>query len=460
MTLARYVVAFLSLAVCTNCANAHFIWVDVVNAENGPEARMYFSEEPAPGGAHLLAKVSHAKLYANGFQGGRVPLSLTESTDKESETGYLAATVGNAPVCVEVDVEYGVFERGGAPMLIHYYAKCVSFDSPSELESLKSPGKLRLDMIPRIKDGKAALLVLFDGRPAAGAEVVLLDDDAPQELRTDEHGLVSLKRPLSGRLAARAVVVDEDGSGEKDGRRYEETRHYCTLICNSANHSSVASATERPTATELLDAARANRAVWNGFPGFTCDVQIRVDHEEGAGRLKVNSDGVVEVTGIESIDLDWPEQQLNSLIMHRMPGVQVGDEAVFEEEPGEHVLGTSVRLKEERMGSVYRVRDHVIREVNRDIGPQRFTISVLNVVFNEEGKYLPHAYTVSFWNRQSGELTANHTHYVEWKRLGKYDLPKSLMIVSSKKGSSSVMRIDFNNVKLLGATEKVAAESK
>ena len=51
------------------------------------------------------------------------------------------------------------------------------------------------------------------------------------------------------------------------------------------------------------------------------------------------------------------------------------------------------------------------------MGTQRFTISVLGVHRNDERKYLPEAFTMSFWDVKSGELKQSLAYWNSWRRL-------------------------------------------
>ena len=50
-----------------------------------------------------------------------------------------------------------------------------------------------------------------------------------------------------------------------------------------------------PEATKLLADARAARACWTNFPGFTADLEVNFDGQVVRGRVQVNDKGKVEV---------------------------------------------------------------------------------------------------------------------------------------------------------------------
>ncbi len=216
---------------------------------------------------------------------------------------------------------------------------------------------------------------------------------------------------------------------------------------------------EDPTATELLNEARGGRAVWDGFTGLRAKLTLEVDDRAATGTLTVDEDGTVTLKGFGDLAGKFVRQQIDSIIMHRMPGSTVEDTGADydsetgDSETGTHVLGRKVRLTDERMGSVYRIKDGVITEVNRVMGPMRFTISVMDVVRNAEGKYLPGVFTVSFWNKATGDVRSTHTYLQTWRRVGSFDVPEELTIVSAEKDSRRVVKMHFSDYELLGGDE-------
>ncbi len=209
---------------------------------------------------------------------------------------------------------------------------------------------------------------------------------------------------------------------------------------------------EELSATDLLNDARGSRAVWDGFTGLRAKMTLEVDDRAATGTLTVDEDGTATLKGFGDLAGKFVQQQIDSMIMHRMPGSTVEDAgANYDPETGTHVLGRKVRLAEERMGSVYRIKDGVITEVNRVMGPMRFTISVMNIKRNDEGKYLPNVFTVSFWDKKSGNVLSTHTYLQTWQRVGSFDLPEELIIVSAEKETRRVVKMRFSDYELLGS---------
>jgi hypothetical protein len=432
-------------------AQGHFLWVDYAKTTDGtPEARFYFSEAVSPGSAELLDRIEPTKAWVRQSNQKDLSLELTATTDAEEETGALTSPLPSATsLAVEAECQYGVFTKGEKPALLKYYAKHLRADSPASLSSTAQGKHLALDIVPRLVGEKVACDVRWKGKPLGQLTVFAIDAEGDeQRLTTNDEGRVTLDKSANGQYAVRVMYVDSKDSGELDGTRYEQALHVATLtLCRGGDNETAAPASDR-TATQLLSDARAARAVWNDFPGFRASLTLKEDGKVSKGTITVSADGEVELKGIDADG--FVQQQLDSLVMHRMPTSTVEDEgANFEPDSVTHVLGRSVRLEEERMGSVYRIQDNVIREVNRKMGDQRFTITVLDVKRNHENLYLPHVYTVDFWSVKDGALRTSITYHNEWVRLNDLDLPSHAFIVSSDGKGRRVISMDFSDHELL-----------
>ena len=101
------------------------------------------------------------------------------------------------------------------------------------------------------------------------------------------------------------------------------------------------------------------------------------------------------------------------------------------------------------MGSSYRIKDHQITAVNRRIGKQNMTITVLDSDRNAEGRFLPHSYVVNYWDAVTGKLNRVETFQERWRKVGSCDLPFSRSILTTSDGRLSVKTVDFSKHALL-----------
>jgi hypothetical protein len=457
------------LTVLAVPAQAHFVWVSVEPGGDGrPEARVWFAEDPSPGAEHLVSKIGHTKLHCgSGAAAAEVELKPVTGDGTGELVGNLASAEG--PIQLEAICDYGTFGHGGPLMLLQYYAKALQPRTSAELAASASSEKLPLDIVPELADDGLRFTVLWQGKPVPKAEVSVLDIDGEDEtLTTDEQGQVLHGKPGKGLISARAGHIESDRSGERNGKKYESVRHYTTLTLRLPADAKVAAVPAATTtaaavpapAGDLLAKAREARAVWNDFPGFTADVTLSIDGETTAGRLTVDEAGEVVLELPSSEGLKWARRQLASLVSHRMPGEPIGSGATLMAEAGEHPLGTLIKLEGESMGSVYRVDDNVVTEVSRDMASGRFTISVLDVQWNAEHKYLPTAFNVSYWEQPSGKLKSSQTNLHRWQRVGAFDLPTSLLEVEAADGGRHVRRLELRNLRLTGEPESTAAAAR
>src|SRR5206468_1751970 len=78
---------------------------------------------------------------------------------------------------------------------------------------------------------------------------------------------------------------------------------------------------EDPAASKLLADARAARASWENFPGFSADLQINVDGKITRGSVDVDAKGKVALTGIDDSGLEKETlRELRSVVSHRLDG--------------------------------------------------------------------------------------------------------------------------------------------
>ena len=135
-------------------------------------------------------------------------------------------------------------------------------------------------------------------------------------------------------------------------------------------------------------------------------------------------------------------------MMHRVSGSEASGDVSLAGEAAAHPLGQLVKLDyDTAMGSSYRINKRVIRQVNREMNGGRFTISVLDVVWNEEREYLPSVYSVNFWNKD-GSLRSSTTIRNTWVRVHDLDLPSEHFAVSAGKDSLDYVRIVFSDHQL------------
>lgn len=226
MRFVRGLLPIVTIVCATSALRAHFVWLALEPAKDSkpPEARVYFGELAHPDSAELLDRLKRLEVWHRAKSGeyAEVKLAKVELEDGSA----LAGTLPAGATCIEADCSYGTFSRGQKKMLLHYYAKALG---PGAGETLVRSKRLALDLVPSCAGGALKLEVIWMGKPASGAMVTLLPQKASSsEVETDASGVATFQAPAPGKYEARARVI-EAPSGEIDGEKYEEARHYITL---------------------------------------------------------------------------------------------------------------------------------------------------------------------------------------------------------------------------------------
>lgn len=220
-----------------------------------------------------------------------------------------------------------------------------------------------------------------------------------------------------------------------------------------------------PTAYQLLEAAHNNRQVMpNDFPGFTADVTFSNDGKDYKGtlRYKRGEESQVKFDGLEKDDKAWVEDQLLSIIGHRRGGD-------FAKGDGRHPLslgadrnsfGQLINLNDQLQSS-YRVRDNQVTEVTRVMEDLRFTISVIQTMQADSGKYLPQHFVVSYRDHKTGALKEVQAFRDAYQKLGGAWLPLSrTVVIFDDKTTPSTRSLRLSNVQILpvAATQNASIE--
>jgi uncharacterized GH25 family protein len=202
-------------------AHGHFTFV--VPDASGSSAKLIFSDDLNPDTNVSVEKIAGTKLTLRDAAGKDTPLEL-----KKGEGCYLVSLPGSGPRVVFGTTDYGVMQKGDAkPYLLVYYPKALVGEVPAKAATVGA----RLEVVPAGEPGKPRFRVLADGKPAAEAEVtVLVPGSAKQMVKTDKEGLTPAFA-ASGRYGVFARWT-EAKSGEHAGKKYEEVRHYATLVAD------------------------------------------------------------------------------------------------------------------------------------------------------------------------------------------------------------------------------------
>lgn len=441
----RCCLSLLSLVLAVPALSAHYIWI-VPDARSG-SAQVVFSNSPSPDNPELLAKISETQVYARHAGGQIVPLKWT----KEDEA-YRLSVPGKGPWTIGGVCQYGVIQKGNSePFLLCYYAKApLGQGEETSSKSISSAPweRLALEIVPVENKEPRQFRVLWQGKPLPGAEVMILEPgrEKGQEVKTDGTGSFAFTPTKSGLHGIRARHV-EPREGELAGKKYREVRHYATLALLLADArgerpraeaaAKPAGLTADPAAGKLLTDARAARAHWVNFPGFSAGVEVNIDGKLCRGQVEVSANGRVRFSNLDKEAEAWARPHLGSIVSHRIDSPDSESECAFLDREENHPLGRAIQVIDDKLRSNYRIRDNQVMVVDRQMFGKRFAITVLENHANQEGKYLPASFVVHYWDPPTGNLLKTDANYQTWKRIGRFDLPVRAQVITAEKAPAA-----------------------
>jgi hypothetical protein len=207
-------------------------------------------------------------------------------------------------------------------------------------------------------------------------------------------------------------------------------------MCLKAEEPSASTA--NPAATKLLADARAARALYHSFPGFSADLEVNLDGKLARGHVEVSDKGKATLTLDNADAVKWAKNTLEQITSHRLSsGPDEETPCAFVDNDEHHPLGRAIRVLNDEFHSSYRIRDRQVIVVNRQVPGARFTITVLKNIVTKENKFLPTSYVVNTWDAKTDDLTSSEAHHQTWQRIGAYDLPKETLSVKATTGNAN-----------------------
>jgi hypothetical protein len=211
-------------------------------------------------------------------------------------------------------------------------------------------------------------------------------------------------------------------------------------------------AQDDPEARELLRRAFEKTSRWPAdFKGFTADLTVNVDGKESTGTVTVKSAQDVAVSIADAEIQKWAAGTIGMIAVHRGPRTfdqSDGKSILTLDRSAVHPLGQTIHIHD-AMKSHYRVKDDRITQINRTMGPMKFTINVEDSAMTADNRYLTTRYTVYYFSPQDGRLTNVESFTDSHVRVGQADLPASRRIISAESGTVSVKTLTFTNHRLL-----------
>jgi hypothetical protein len=439
-------------------ARAHFLFIKLgADAEAGRFAEVYFSEQAEAGDPRFIAKVAHTKLWIQTTPGTFAELPVRQASDR-----LRAAVPADRSLVVVGQCEYGVLARPNqTPFLLRYYPKAIA-GAARELNRMTPRPEISFEIQPSFDgdrqdkpdrsppSGRIRLEALRKGVPIPDAVFTAVDSDLSENtIKAGPNGMAVWTPPAPGRYSIYTRQTLKQ-AGELNGRRYDEVREFATLAFNWPLESQDAD----PEAAALFNQATAQRVQWRGFPGFSANVSGQIDGRAFSGKIAVQGDGAVDVQTDDPVAKPWLKDQLDSLVMHRLPAPPAdsagsrGPRFHFADSDEDHPLGRLIAVEGGEMASSYRIKDRQIMVVNRRMGKQNMTITVLDNRQNTGGLFLPQSYVVHYWDTANGKLKSIETILDRWQRIGSWDLPASHSVSTASDTGLSIKVAEFSDLKL------------
>ena len=213
------VVAIGSVSV----AQGHFPFI--VPEGKGETAKVVFSDSLEPDTKVNIEKLAGTKLVLRDAAGKETPLEW-----KKGE-GFYAVTVPGAGDRVVYGVtDYGVLQKGEEkPFKLVYYPKAVIGAAAAKTATVGE--KLPLEVAAEGAGGKVKFRVLAAGKPAANLEVTVMLPDGAKKAATTDAGGYTPEYDAAGRYGVYAKLI-EAKTGDLGGKKFDEVRHYATLVCD------------------------------------------------------------------------------------------------------------------------------------------------------------------------------------------------------------------------------------
>lgn len=448
---------FLLAAPLATPAHAHFLWAQT-DAEKHT-VNLTFGE----GGEGVIQGVKPEVLQKATLwkpSGQKLPLQLTG--------GAYRASLDQSADVYGAHQSWGVLDRtanGRGIFRLEYFAKAAT-----SLDKAGFGARLPLELFAR-REGNQALITLKRGStvvPNASLTVTEPLESEGKTLQTNAQGQVRFPLDKAGLYALRALTV-ESVPGELEGKKYPQTRTWTTLTFHVANEpkaklasfatgalptkEAMGNSKADPRAYALLEAAHNNRQVMPAtFAGFQANLIYRDGETTRTGKLVYRRAGEtqIRVEGLSEADQSWLEEKVMNLIGHRRGGTFAQGDGKNPLTLGDkNAYGQLITLND-RMASEYRVKDGKVTEVTRTIGGQKFTITVMDTMEADPGKYLANHFSVAYRDAATNVLQRVEGYHDSYAQIDGVWIPTGRTVIDiASSVSPRVRSIDLRNIEIL-----------
>jgi CRISPR/Cas system CSM-associated protein Csm5 (group 7 of RAMP superfamily) len=202
-------------------------------------------------------------------------------------------------------------------------------------------------------------------------------------------------------------------------------------------------------ARELFKTAYTSRYTWDeNFPGYTADVELKQADAVYTGKIRINRDLIVEVTGIA-------DKQVQGGIITQLTDLTIACQRInFEESYSKHEFicgetdttdAVEILVKGDSMESKYQIRDREIFQISRTVGNTSAVFAYLQNLDTGEG-YIRDRYDAIFRNVQTNEIIEHIKFTDSYDKVGRYYIMTHQVVQESPMTSTTEFK--YLNIKL------------
>lgn len=195
-----------------------------------------------------------------------------------------------------------------------------------------------------------------------------------------------------------------------------------------------------------------------GFNGFRAKLSYQIGMTEAEADLVVRGPHMIEITAPDGVEVNpWVRRELMSMAGHRwhLPYEEADGKHVLTLDPDgdEDPLGQRIGVRNDSYDSSYRVANGRVAQVNRKVGPMRFSIWIQGRVDTGDGRELPNYFTVSYWDAKSGKFQRSDIYTDRYADVDGVWLPFERRIVTADDDGMRSQRLALTDHQLLTAEE-------
>ncbi|MBD2770555.1 DUF3386 domain-containing protein [Iningainema tapete] len=206
------------------------------------------------------------------------------------------------------------------------------------------------------------------------------------------------------------------------------------------------------TARELFQTAYESRYTWDeNFPGYSADVQLVQGTEVYRGKIRINRDLSVEVSGVGDEQVhEGIYTQLRDIITHRqrIPFEQSHGNLEFTVLATDDTGAVEIQVKGDSMGSNYKIRDTLICQVRRVMGRMAFVIDTHEIMDTGSG-YVATRYDAVFHNAKTNEVTSIIKFEDTYEKVGDYYVVSKQVLREYQNDTPNTTEFSYFNIRLL-----------